>query len=127
MPKAGAASLSSSSNMRRPTPEREDSAVWNDDVLEGSDDDEDAQDAAQLHGPLVETWQRFWTPDSKTAAKETDQHSRKHKPMPLRTHGLPSGEGTGTSEAEITDFLTHSPRAIEGHRGLGIVDYGAGE
>lgn len=149
-PKAGAASLSSSADPRRPHVEREDSAVWNDAVLEGSDDDEDddQQDAHGVvgvgaglptHGPL-QTWQRFWTPEP-SKPRAPDLHpTRKLGPVPLplalplqlRTQGLQGrwdgGASTGTSEAEITEFLTHSPGAIEGHRGLGVVDYyGAGE
>lgn len=71
-----------------------------------SDDDEDEDD----RNPL----QKFLLPSSKSNKARLDQERKRNQ----ERH---DNELSGTSQAEIADFLTASPTPVEGHRGLGVL------
>lgn len=77
-----------------------DSAQWDDMYFEGtSDEDDDEQDDRNA----IQRFLQMQSPKS----------------MPTSPTSPKTPEGLGTSEAEIADFLSASPPAVELHRGLG--------
>lgn len=90
--------LTQQSNLSR------DSAIWDDAYFEGtSDDDDDDHDDRNAIQRLLQM------PGAK------DNKSTLSSPRSPTTP-----DKSGTSEAEIADFLAASPSSIEGHRGLGM-------
>jgi len=91
----------SGSGTRRHHLAREDSALWDDSYLEGSESDED--DDVDNWNPI----QRFLSP-----------LPRKRKPADHHDGGQQRGQAQnqtqGTSEVEIAEFLTAEPPAMEG-------------
>lgn len=76
------------------------SSTWDDLYFEGTSDEEDDE---QDDRNAIQRFLQLPTPKSKPSSPTTPR----------------TPEGHGTSEAEIADFLSASPKGVEFHRGLG--------
>jgi len=77
-----------------------DSTVWDDHYFEGTSDEDDDDDDRNAIEKFLRLQQPGKKPTSPTSPK--------------------TPEGLGTSEADISDFLSARPRPVEHHRGLGV-------
>ncbi|KAB8338818.1 hypothetical protein FH972_021762 [Carpinus fangiana] len=102
----GINSMSSKASTRKDSTSsvtRQDSAVWDDRIFEGSDSDADSDGEDQARGPL-EVFQRYWNGNGARPASPS-----------VKTEGL-------SVEPKIASQLTASPSAAEPPQGIGSKD-----
>ncbi|KAF2814292.1 DUF676-domain-containing protein [Mytilinidion resinicola] len=84
-----------------------DSTVWDDSYFDGTSDEDDDDEGDDRNA--IQKFLQRQPPKShrRTSSQASDEESD-------------AASTSGTSQAEIADFLTRSPPPMEGHRGLGV-------
>ncbi|OCL01412.1 DUF676-domain-containing protein [Glonium stellatum] len=85
-----------------------DSTIWDDHYFDGTSDDEDDDDTDDRN-PIQRLLQ----------LQPPKSNRRRASGQNLNKANIEDDDASGTSQAEIAEFLSTSPAPIEGHRGLG--------